>query len=328
MVRDCRALCLSRFVLDGWSMHLLRACRALPPALTLHTCTQLQGKQEATAKEYYLSVHLSSSPPQGPTSGTRNGAFAATCTRCLRMPSSNHSADVNETFLLEIPDATARALAKDVTADITSRRLHVVNKQPPLLTSSAFLCVWLHDLAAHDMSRELLACGTWEVTPLWLFSAVQCSLKGPSATSPDVNSVHDVRLECVEPSGSFSPSICAFTSAVVGVRAQLQRVSAWIDDTPSAHELLTGRSQRGFRSLRLASPGAGWLPVVRDGMQPAATGSSALSGGVMGLDIGSGVALEESFVRGVRQETIRSTVQVENDLDFPVLVRRPSPVHL
>jgi hypothetical protein len=300
----------------------------VPPALTVYMCTQLQGQQEATTKEYYLTVHLSSSPPQDPASATRDGASAATCTRCLRMPTSSHSAEVNETFLLEIPDATARALAHDVTADITSRRLNVVNKQAPKLTCGTFLSLLLHDLAAPNVGGALLAHGNFELTPSWLFSAAQCSLRDPSATSPDVNSVRDVRLECVQPLGSSSASVFAFTSAVVGVRVQLQRVRAWIDDAPSAHEILTSRSQRGFRSLRLAAPGAEWLPVVRDGMQHTATGSSALSGGVLGLDIGSGVALEESFVRGVRQEMIRSTVQVENNLDFPVLVRRSHPLRV
>ena len=64
--------------------------------------------------------------------------------------------------------------------------------------------------------------------------------------------------------------------------------------------------------------------MVRDGAQQPATGAGGLSGSVLGLDLASGLALEESFVDGVRRETIRSTVQVVNSLDFPVEVRSPA----
>jgi hypothetical protein len=111
----------------------------------------------------------------------------------------------------------------------------------------------------------------------------------------------------------------------IRLHAHLQRVALWLDDTPDAQELRAARSQRGFRSLQLACAGARWQPVVRGDGAQAAAGTGALSGNTLGLNMHSGVALEESFVGGMRRETIRSTVQVTNELDFPVQVRRPPP---
>ncbi len=285
---------------------------------------QLQGLQSPATKELFLTVHLAaSSSGRNPIDAVRDGAQATTCTRCLRFAAQDATAGVNETFLLEVPDAVARALAADVTAEVTSRRLHVSNKQALQLTQGLNVTVLLHDQTASDAAHGIIATGSWAAGAAWLRHTALATVKGSSndgaeAGEPGVsNSIALTRSTSTD--GSVQQGI---QHAQVGVCAHLQRVGAWVDDTPSAHELRTSRSQRGYRSLRLAGPNGSWLPVVRDGMQHAvAAGADALAGSILGLNIGAGVALEESFSRGVRQETIRSTVQVVNDLDFAIQVR-------
>jgi hypothetical protein len=58
-------------------------------------------------------------------------------------------------------------------------------------------------------------------------------------------------------------------------------------------------------------------------MQQPVAKVGALSGSVLGLDVGTGIVLEESFEAGVRREMIRSTVQVMNNLDFAIEVCQP-----
>ena len=285
---------------------------------------QLQGEREATDKEVCLTVQLLPAPPSDAAAPIRDGAAAATCTRHLRVAPSSHTAAVNEAFLLEVPSATAAALAADVSAEVTARRLHVINRAAPRLTRGVYVSVLLHDQAATTAADGVIAHGGWQVPPEWLCAAAMTALKGgpaPAAASPA-----SPVAAAGAPAAVALAAAAGAAGAAVGFDAQLQRVAPWINETPSASELRSSRSQRGFRSLRLAAPGAAWLPVVRDGAQQPATGAGGLSGSVLGLDLASGLALEESFVDGVRRETIRSTVQVVNSLDFPVEVRSPAPL--
>jgi hypothetical protein len=259
-----------------------------------------------------------------PAASIRDGAQAGTCTRCLRIPPADVSTSVNETFLLEVPEAVAQAVAADVTAEVTCRRLHVANRQERQLTQGVSVVVLLHEQTAIDAAQGVLASGAWDATPEWLrrtaLSTMHVAPAGASDSEGAAQAASAVPLSC-EAAGSTPGKYRGLLGATIGVRAQLQRVAAWVDDSPTAHELRTSRSQRGYRSLRLAGSSGQWQPVVRDGMQHAATGTGALSGSMLGLNIGSGVALEESFARGVRQETIRSTVQVANDCDFAIQAR-------
>lgn len=292
-----------------------------------YACTlpSARGEDELTTKELFLTVHLTSSPARDPTTSLHDGAHAATCTRCLRVPHGARTAVVNETFLLELPDVVMRNLSADLTEEVTSRRLHVVNQQERKLTEGVHVAVLLHDQTVADAAAGALVGGSWPASPEWLRANALRSVAadpGKAAGGDDARTAERTAIVLKATSASGEAGRRSnVAGGRIGLRAQLQRVGAWVDDTPTAHELRTSRSQRGFRSLRLVGPSGMWLPVVRDGMQHPATGTGALAGSILGLDIGSGVALEESFARGVRQETIRSTVQVVNDLDFAVQVR-------
>ena len=286
-----------------------------------HSAVQLEGKDSALTQQLFLTVHLASATPSGAGGLPPEGAYAATCTRCLRVPNGTNSIPVDEAFLLEVPDAVARALARDVSAEATAHRLHLSAQKEHALQQGVQVIVMLHDQAATEADSGLLASGAWDVPADWLrrqgLPSAQTSQAGASEHKQHLSAGHSIKLQPADAAGGRASTIVA---ATVGAQAQLQRVSMWLGDDPAPSATQAGGSQRGYRSLRLAGPGSPWLPVVRDGMQQRATGSSALSGSVLGLSIASGVALEESFAHGLRQETIRSTVQVANDLDFAVQV--------
>lgn len=277
--------------------------------------------KQARPWELYLTAHVSTTAPQEPGAAVRDGAQASTCTRCLRITSSDPSSVVRETFLLELPEAISRALAADVTAHVTSKRLHVASTRSKTLQQDVYIGVALHDQTVDTPVEGIVASGWRRLDPEWMHAAALHALHATEPGSTDTGASESVTLTSVAGPQSSPPHAAVPADGSVGVSAHLQRVGVWIDSTPSAHELQTSRSQRGYRSLRLASAQANWLPVVRDGMQHPAAGTGALSGSILGLDVGSGLALEESFVAGVRRETIRSTVQVANDLDFAVQVR-------
>lgn len=267
-----------------------------------------------------MTVQLASASSSSSGGVPPSGAYAATCTRCLRVDAASGSVEVDEAFLLEVPDALARKLARDLSDQIAAAQLRV-SRASYSLQHGLQIIVTLHDQGASDADASLLASGTWDVSAEWLRErGMRCSSAnhaGGAESGSAASAEHVVKLQ---PADTASGKAAALASAAVAAHAQLQRVSMWLPDECAPAAVQSGRSQRGYRSLRLAGLGAPWLPVVRDGMQQRATGASALSGSVMGLDIASGIALEESFAHGVRQETIRSTVQVANDLDFAVQV--------
>ena len=257
-----------------------------------------------------------------------DGAQATTCTRCLRVTGTDGEVAVNETFLLEVPHMVAAALADDTNAELRRRRLRSNKLRNLQLRSPLTLVVRMHDQKIQSASSSLLAAGSCMMQPDWLRSAglkaVQGSPGGDSGAHDDSSSV-TVNLQPVEAPASQETAGKA-RDASMSVRLQLQRVSYWVDDTPDSEELSLSRSQRGNRSLRIPSKDLRWQPIVQDGVQ-LAHGTAALSGSMVGLDILSGVVLEESFAAGVRRETIRSTVRVVNSLDFPVQVR-PLYLHM
>jgi hypothetical protein len=251
----------------------------------------------------------------------QNGAQAGIHTRCLRVSASTPSATVNETFLLEVPDDVSQALAKSVTMIVAARRLHIADKDSHRLSSGLSVRVCLHDQTVVDPAAGVLAAGTFELQPEWLCSAAMASV-GISQNVPEDAELQSVlkleKLLSREGGGGVDP-----VGGEIGIQVQLQRVAMWISDTPTARELSMSRSQRGYRSLRLAGLEQQWVPIVRDGMQQPVAKVGALSGSVLGLDVGTGIVLEESFEAGVRREMIRSTVQVMNNLDFAIEVCQP-----
>lgn len=265
---------------------------------------------------------------------------AAICTRCLRVTGADSKVSVMETFLLDVPPMVAAALAEDTNAELRRRRVRSNNLRNLQLRMPLTLAVRMHDqktqIPMHERrpyctddqnkgkrSSDLLAAGSCMMQPDWLRSAALKAVQGGSATGDgglyEESSSVTVNLNRVQLPDRQEPASKA-RDASMSIRLQLQRVSHWVDDSPDAEELSLSRSQRGNRSLRIPNKDLRWQPVVQDGMQRA-SGAAALSGSMVGLDIQSGVVLEESFAAGVRRETIRSTVRVANTLDFPVQAR-------
>ena len=281
---------------------------------------------DATTQEYFFTVGMGAGEdPREVSMQPVDGAQATTCTRCLRVTGAEGEVPVRETFLLEVPHMVAAALADDTNAELRRRRLRSNKLRNLQLRSPLTLVVRMHDQKIQSPSSGLLAAGSSMMQPDWLRSAalkaVQGAASGDSGPHDDSSSV-TVNLQPVKSLESRETAGKA-RDASMSVRLQLQRVSYWVDDSPDSEELSLSRSQRGNRSLRIPSKDLRWQPIVQDGIQ-LASGTAALSGSMVGLDILSGVVLEESFAAGVRRETIRSTVRVVNSLDFPVQVRPPA----
>lgn len=277
---------------------------------------------DATTQEYFFTVGMRAGDDARLVSKQPvDGSQATTCTRCLRVTGADGEVSVNETFLLEVPHMVAAALADDTNAELRRRRLRSNKLRNLQLRSPLTLAVRMHDQKIQSPSSGLLAAGSCMMQPDWLRSAalksIQGSARGDSGPHEGSSSV-TVNLLPVQSSESEEGAGKA-RDASMSIRLQLQRVSYWMDDSPDAEELSLSRSQRGNRSLRIPKQDLRWQPIVQDGMQ-LASGTAALSGSMVGLDILSGVVLEESFAAGVRRETIRSTVRVVNSLDFPVQV--------
>jgi hypothetical protein len=296
--------------------------------LQISTCKsvlQMSTSQGRTApREVYLSLRIPPSADKPRCTVQQKGAQAGISTRCLRIAANSPSTAVNETFLLELPDDLSQALAKDVTTIVACRRLHIAHKDSQRLSSGLHVRVCLHDQTASGPAEGIIASGTLELPPGWLCSAALSAigvLQGVPAKEevPSELKLDKVKWDALE--GQIVAGALEPLSGDIGVQMQLQRVRMWIRDTPTAQELSTSRSQMGYRSLRLAGLDQRWVPVVRDGMQHPAAKVGSLSGSILGLDLGTGIVLEESFVAGVRRETLRSTVQVVNNLDFAVQVR-------
>jgi hypothetical protein len=287
---------------------------------------------DATTQEYFFTVGMR----QGEDAKVMQTQHvdASTCTRCLRLTGGAQEVAVNETFLLEVPNVVATALAEDTNAELRRRRLRSNKIRDLALRNALTLAVQMHDqkisqpMSEHDSPSSptsnagLLAAGSCIMQPDWLRGAalksVQGSGTGDSGPHEDSSSatVNLAPALALQSEGRASKA----RGASMSIRLQLQRVSHWVNDSPDAEELSLSRSQRGNRSLRIPSKDLRWQPIVQHGMQ-LASGQAAFSGSMVGLDILSGVVLEESFAAGVRRETIRSTVRVANMLDFPVQVR-------
>ena len=89
------------------------------------------------------------------------------------------------------------------------------------------------------------------------------------------------------------------------------------------------RSERGRRSLRLASNNnTRWAPLRLDTSQlnvSSVSGGKASGASIIGVDLESGIAVEDSFVGGVRRDLVRSLCQVVNELDFPLQISVLAP---
>eukprot|EP00892_Ulva_mutabilis_P007576 jgi/Ulvmu1/5190/UM021_0207.1 len=249
-----------------------------------------------------------------------DGAQAVTCTRCLRHANANGSVAVRETFLLELPHGVASALANDVNAELRRRRTRSGSAAQPQLHNALKVVIRLHDQKLQGIKggqAGLRATGEYVLESSALRDAALKSLETSLSREVAVDGLqanvplHAVRQECFDDQ---------HTGENVSIRMQLQRVSSWVDDAPDAAELSQSKSQRGNRSLRMAGADMRWQPIVQDGMKQASTGSDALSGSMLGLDLMSGLVLEESFTAGVRRETVRSSVRLLNSLDFIIEV--------
>lgn len=247
-----------------------------------------------------------------------DGAQAVTCTRCLRHPNSTGTIAVRETFLLELPHGVASALAEDVNSEMRRRRTRSGAPSPRHLCHALTVVVRLHDQKVKSINGRqtgLRATGEFVLQSQDLRKAALKSLEHSLAHDVNVDGIQaDVLLwKAAQPEHDDC-------NESVGMRMQLQRVASWVDDTPDEVELNQSKSQRGNRSLRMGGADMRWQPIVQDGMKQASTGSDALSGSVLGLDVMSGLVLEESFAGGVRRETVRTSVRLHNLLDFDVEV--------
>lgn len=268
--------------------------------------------------ESFFTVAITSASP-----GSRvarmvvDGAQAVTCTRCLRHPNSKGTVFVHENFLLELPHGIASALAEDVNAELRRRRTRSGVVSPAHLHHALTVIIRQHDQKIQSINggqAGLRATGEYVLQPHVLREAALKSLEHSLARDVVVDDLQaDVTLRGVaEADGGAGES--------VAMRMQLQRVASWIDDTPDAVELSQSESQRGNRSLRMGSADMRWQPIVQDGMKHSSTGTNPLSGSMLGLDVMSGLVLEESFAAGVRRETVRSSVRLRNSLDFCIEV--------
>lgn len=297
-------------------------CLMLPSAT--QSCESVQADWSAAdvTKESFFTVAIASV-----SAGSRvarivvDGSQAVTCTRCLRHPNAGGSLEVRETFLLELPHGVASALANDVNAELRRRRTRSGSAARLKLHNALTVVIRVHDQKAQRVNGGqdgLRATGEFVLESDVLRDAALKSLEHSLAHDIVADDLQaDIALHAVAQTDSDS---CE-TGERISLRMQLQRVSSWVDDAPDAVELSQSKSQRGNRSLRMGGTDMRWQPIVQDGMKQASTGSDALSGSMMGLDVMSGLVLEESFAGGVRRETIRSSVRILNSLDFPIEAR-------
>jgi hypothetical protein len=276
---------------------------------------------DSTTKEYYITVALTSGGSDDPESTLiLDGAVSGTCTRCLRYSNTDTNIQIGETFLLEVPHGVSTALAQDTNSELRRRRLRASSSGAHTLTNGMTVVLRMHNQKACGSEESLLAVGTLFLEPTWLRSSAMQALKRSLALEDrGAEGFNEVSLVSCSPM-DFRRAQQGPRRAIIDLSVELQRVSQWTDDTPDAIELRMSKSQRGNRSLRVSGWDMRWHPIVRGGMQQAATSAGALSGSIMGLDMHTGVVLEESFAAGVRRETIRSTVRVLNNLDFALQV--------
>lgn len=284
----------------------------------ISSCLQADRTAADVTMESFFTVAITSAAP-----GSRvarmvvDGAQAVTCTRCLRHPNSNGTVFVRETFLLELPHGVASALAEDINAELRRRRTRSGAASPPQLRHALTVIIRQHDQKAQSINSGqagLRATGEYVLQPHVLHGAALKSLEHALArdvVADDLKAKVVLRGIAKADGGG---------NDCVALRMQLQRVASWIDDTPDEVELSHSKSQRGNRSLRMGSADMRWHPIVQDGMKHASTGSDPLSGSMLGLDVMSGLVLEESFAGGVRRETVRSSVRLRNSLDFNIEV--------
>lgn len=290
------------------------------------TCVPLQADKSAAdvTKESFFTIAITSVSGRSHVAHTVvDGAQAVTCTRCLRHPNAKGTMAVQETFLLELPHGVASALANDVNAELRRRRTRSGSAPQPKLHNSLTVVIRLHDQkvqGVNDGQTGLRATGECVLESGALRGAALKSLEHALAHDVAADDLQaDVSLHAVAQAGSNR----GVSGETVSVRMQLQRVASWVDDAPDTVELSQSKSERGNRSLRMGGADMRWQPIVQDGMKQASTGSDALSGSMLGLDLMSGLVLEESFTAGVRRETVRSTVRLLNSLDFCIEVCRP-----
>jgi hypothetical protein len=276
---------------------------------------QIEAPEGGAQREFFVTLGLCSASSASGAGGAA-APHSGVTTRCLRIGAAGGHAAVEETFLLEVPDSVARPLARDMNVELRQERLHLGKAHSAARGQGAVLTIQLHDQAAMDAERSLVAEGQHALGTEWLRASAKDAMGGEvGASAPPLH----VALAPTA-GGSAAIAVSHVRRGTLRLHAHLQRVMLWLDDKPDAAELRVGRSQRGFRSLQLACAGARWQPVVRNGVAQPSTGAGALSGSILGLNVHSGMALEESFVGGMRRETIRSTVQVANQLDFAVQV--------
>lgn len=249
-----------------------------------------------------------------------DGAQAVTCTRCLRHANNNGAVSVQENFLLELPHGVASALAHDVNTELRRRRTRLGVSSQASLHHALAVVIRLHDQKVQSIDggrTGLCATGEFILEPGALHAAALKSLEHSLVHDwlPD-----DIQAKVALQDMKQKDRRHMSPGQSVTIRMQLQRVASWIDDTPDEAELSLSRSQRGNRSLRMVATDSRWQPIVQDGIKQDSVRSDALSGSLLGLDVMTGLVLEESFSAGLRQETVRSSVRLRNSLDFDVEV--------